>query len=188
MLTNCRQLVQWRSEDGQLPKQFSMHQWVIKWRLSEKMNANQQQSFRRDQVSFIKSFQHHAMIMSGIYHLTLSRNNVVKSVGVTSVWSLECNCPLCVTKERNCFLSSRPITRRTRSSGDDLSFITSVLSATIFVFTGILTICQTVLVVYFESHLLLYYFLIKIICFVSRCNKLFCTNSVQPVHDFEIFR
>jgi len=39
---------------------------------------------------------------------------------------------------------SRPVTRRTRSSGDDLSFITSVSSITIFVFTGILTICQTV--------------------------------------------
>jgi len=80
-----------------------------------------------------------------------------------------------------------PVTRHTRSSGDDLSFITSVLSITIFVFTGILTICQTVLVAYFESHLLLfYYFLIKIICFTSRCNKLCFINSVQPVHDFAI--
>jgi len=43
---------------------------------------------------------------------------------------------------------SCPVTSRTHSSGDDLSFITSVLSVTIFVFTGILTICQTVLIAY----------------------------------------
>jgi len=79
---------------------------------------------------------------------------------------------------------SRLVTRRVHSSDDDLSFIASVSSIW---FTGILTIFQTVLVAYFESHLqLFYYFLIKIMCFLSRCNKLCCINSVQPVHDFVI--
>jgi len=101
---------------------------------------------------------------------------------------MKCNCHLRVTKERIKLLSglSRPVTRRTRSSGDDLSFITSVLSVTIFVFAGILTIYK----LFFKAICyFLYYLLIKIICFVSRSMyKLCCRpiNSVQPVHDFAI--